>query len=190
MSRSQVVLRDATTADAHDLVGLWADLMRRPSVGTATDDMVAIIEAATASDDDRVVVAECDGAVAGAIYLRLSVLSPINLEPVVQAISPHVHPSFRRRGVGRALMESAVQYAEERGIGHVAGASLSSSRDAHRFLARMALAPQAVLRVAPTHVVRAKLTVRRPAANAVGHRQPLGQVLAQRRSLRRQRESV
>ncbi len=189
MSRSQVALRDATPEDVRELVGLWADLMRRPVTGTPEDDMTGIVALAAASETDRIVVAEYDGELAGAVYLRIGVLSPINLDPVVQAISPHVHPRFRRRGIGRALMEAAVQHAEERGIGHVAGASLSSSRDAHRFLARMALAPQAVLRVAPTHVVRAKLTGRRPASSVV-HRQPLGQVLAQRRSLRRQREVV
>lgn len=189
MSRSQAVLREATPADAHALADLWSEVMRRPGTVNLTEEMIGIIEAAAANPDDRVIVAECDGEVAGAIYLRASVLSPIHLEPVVQAISPHVDPRFRKRGIGRTLMEASVQFAEERGINHVAGASLSSSRDAHRFLARMALAPQAVLRVAPTAAVRAKLTVRRP-ANATGQRQPLGQVLAQRRSMRRQRDLV
>ncbi|KRF17475.1 hypothetical protein ASG90_08685 [Nocardioides sp. Soil797] len=182
-----MVLREATSADSAALAALWSEVMRRPVSGTQAEEMTRVVEQATASDDERIVVAEIDGEVAGGVYLRVSVLSPINLEPVVQAISPHVDARFRRRGIGRALMESAVQFAEERGVGHIAGASLSSSRDAHRFLARMALAPQAVLRVAPTHVVRAKLTGRRPANRA---RQPLGQVLAQRRSMRHQREVV
>lgn len=189
MVRSQVVLRDATMADAGPLAELWGDVMRRPVAGTCADEIFHVLEGALANEDDRIVVAEVDGEVAGAVYLRVTVISPINLEPVVQAVSPHVDPRFRKRGIGRALMESAVQYAEERGVGHVAGASLSSSREAHRFLARLALAPQAVLRVAPTNVVRAKLTGRRPAA-ASRARQPLGQVLAQRRSLRRQRDPV
>lgn len=187
MSRSQTVLRDATVADSAALAELWSEVMRRPISDTQAEEMARVVEQASSSADDRIVVAEVDGELAGAVFLRATVLSPVNLEPVVQAISPHVDARFRRRGIGRALMESAVQYAEERGIGHIAGASLSSSRDAHRFLARMALAPQAVLRVAPTHVVRAKLTGRRPANRA---RQPLGKVLAQRRSLRHQRESV
>jgi N-acetylglutamate synthase-like GNAT family acetyltransferase len=120
--------------------------------------------------------------------LRVATLSPLNSDLVVQAVAPHVAPEFRRRGVGKLLMESAVQHAEEQGIGHVAAASMSSSRDAHRFLARMALAPQAILRVAQTHVVRAKVTSRRQAG--LPHRPPLGQVLAQRRSMRRERDSA
>ena len=94
-------------------------------------------------------VAEYDGDVAGAVHLRATTLTPINLEPVVQAISPHVLPDFRRRGVGRALMEAAVAFAEELGIAHIATAAVSGSRDANRFMARLALGPHAILRLAP-----------------------------------------
>lgn len=186
MSRAAAVLRDATIDDAPALVALWGDLMRRLPTGDQMDEMITIITRASQDNDQRITVAECDGEAIGAVLLRVTTLSPLNSEPVVQAISTHVNPEFRRRGVGRLLMEAAVQHAEEQGIGHVAAASLSSSRDAHRFLARMALAPQAVLRIAPTHVVRAKITGRRP--TGVERRQPLSQVLAQRRSMRRQRD--
>ena len=187
MARAQVLLRDAVLTDAQELAQLWSDLMRRPVSGGPVDDMAVIVEATLDDPDDRIVVAECDGVLTGAVYLRVTTLSPINLEPVVQAISPQVTPDFRHRGIGRSLMEAAVTFAEERGIGHVAGASLSNSREGHRFLARMALAPQAVLRVAPTQLVRSKLTARRR-PGSVDQRQPLGQVLAKRRSLRRQRD--
>ena len=39
-------------------------------------------------------VAEYDGEVAGAVYLRATTVTPLNLEPVVQA----VHPARRSRG--------------------------------------------------------------------------------------------
>ena len=74
-------------------------------------------------------------------------------------------PRYRRRGVGRALMDAAVSYAEELGVGHVATAAASGSRDANRFMARLALGPRAVLRVASTPMVRAKLTAQRPAVH-------------------------
>ena len=184
MMRSLVSLRTALPSDAPALAELWADVLRRADHAERVADLVTVIEAAAESPDDRLVVAEYDGELAGAVHLRCTTMSPINLEPLVQAISPHVFPQFRRRGVGRALMEAAVTYAEELGVGHVATAAAAGSRDANRFMARLALGPQAVFRVAATQVVRAKLTARRPAVAGSGGR-PLSQVLAARRSMRR-----
>ena len=89
-------------------------------------------------------------------------MTPLNLEPVVQTISPHVFPEFRRHGVGRALMEASVAFAEEIGIAHVATAVVAGSRDANRFMARLALGPYALLRVASVHALKTKLASQRP----------------------------
>ena len=183
MSRSPVTLRDAVPADAARLAALWSDILRRSDLTEQQADLALVI-ARVDPTFERLVVAEYDGAVAGAVYLRAATLTPLNLEPVVQAHSPHVFPEFRRHGVGSALMDAAAAFAEERGIGHVASASLSVSRDANRFLARLGLGPQAVLRVAPTPTLRARLTAARPGLSRVGGRQ-IGQVLAARRSQRR-----
>lgn len=185
MSRSLVSLRSALPSDAPVLVELWTEVLRRADRDEQMADLVQVIERVAQSADERLVVAEYDGEVAGAVHLRVDTLSPLNLERTVQAISPHVLPAFRRRGVGRALMEAAVSWAEEIGVGYVATAAASSSRDANRFMARLALGPCAVLRVAPTLAVRAKLTAQRPAAQRTMGRQ-LPQVLAARRSQRRQ----
>ena len=125
-----------------------------------------------------------DQELAGAVFLRLTTVTPVNLEPVVQAISPHVLPQYRRHGVGRMLMESAVTFAEELGVGHVATAAASGSRDANRFMARLGFGPQAVLRITTTHAVRGKLNAQRPAHQRAAGRN-LPQVLAARRSMRR-----
>lgn len=184
MKRSQVFLRAATPDDATDLALLWSDVLRRTEPEEQAADVRRIIDRVAQTDDEQIVVAAYGGVLAGAVHLRADTLSPLNLEPVVQAVSPHVLPHFRRHGVGRALMECAVAFAEERGIGHLATAAVASSRDANRFMARLALGPRAVLRVASTPVVRAKLTARSPAAHRVGGRQ-LPQVMAARRSMRR-----
>jgi predicted N-acetyltransferase YhbS len=183
MMRSLVSLRLALPSDAPVLAALWTDVLRRADETERIADLVKVIESAAESPVDRLVIAEYDGEVAGAVHLRCTTMTPINLEPLVQAIAPHVFPQFRRRGVGRALMEAAVSYAEELGIAHVATAAASGSRDANRFMARLALGPQAVLRVAATHVVRAKLTAQRPVTGSGGRH--LTQVLAARRSMRR-----
>jgi GNAT superfamily N-acetyltransferase len=184
MIRSLVSLRSALPSDAPVLAELWSDVLRRTDRESQLEDLLTVIETAAESPVERLVVAEYDGEVAGAVHLRSTTMSPINLEPLVQAISPHVLPRFRRRGVGRALMDAAVSYAEEIGVPHVATAASAGSRDANRFMARLAFGPQAVLRVAATHVVRGKLNAQRPVPNGSrGHH--LTQVLAARRSMRR-----
>ncbi len=185
MMRSQVSLRAAVPQDAGVLAEVWADVLRRAERDEQVADLVSVIERVEGLDDERLVVAEFDGHVAGAVHLRATTVSPLNLEPVVQAISPHVLPQFRRRGIGRALMEAAVGFADELGIAHIASAASAGSRDANRFMARLALGPQATLRLAPTAVVKAKLSAQRPAVARPSGRHHLTHVLAARRSLRK-----
>ena len=181
-------LRPAVPEDAPALAVLWSEVMRRADHDEQVSDLRAIIARAAPRQDERIVVAEYDGALAGAVHLRASTLSPLNLEPVVQAISPHVLPDFRRRGVGRALMGAAVAFAEEHGIAHIATAAVSGSRDANRFMARLALGPHAILRLAPTAVVQAKLDAQTPALVSASNRsgaRRLTHVMAARRLSRR-----
>ena len=175
-----MVLRDATLADAPVLVELWADVLRRVAPEEQEADLRHVIERLDPALE-RLVVAEYDGQVAGAVMLRATTATPLNLEPLVQAVSPHVLPAYRRRGVGRALMEASVAFAEEHGIGHVGSGALSVSRDANRFLARLGLGPQAVLRAGTTATVRSRLDALRPGQ---GRGRAISQVLAARRSQR------
>jgi GNAT superfamily N-acetyltransferase len=180
MSRSLVTLRDAILTDVPLLAELWQPFLRRSS-DEHLHDLATAIEQVGDRPGERLVVAEYDGDFAGAIYLRAATYSPVNPEPVLQAHNAMVVADHRHRGVGKALMECAVTWAEELGIGHVGTATSSGSREANRFMARLALGPQAVLRMAPTPAVRAKLAARYPAARQVT------QVLAVRRSLRHAR---
>jgi GNAT superfamily N-acetyltransferase len=182
MSRSMVTMREARLADAGDLAELWQPYLRR-GPGDPLEDLASVIEHLEHQPGHRLVVAEYDGEFAGAAYLKTAPYSPLNPEPVLQVHNPAVVAQHRRHGVGRALMECAVTWAEDLGVGHVATATSSGSREANRFMARIALAPQAVLRMAPTPAVRARLVARHPGARHPGTR-PMSQVLAVRRSLR------
>ena len=187
MMRSQLSLRKAEPGDAEELALLWGEVLRRADREDQAADVRSVIERASGAEDERMVVAEYDGRVAGAVHLVVGTLSPLNLEPVVQTVSPHVFPEFRRRGVGRALMEAAVAFAEEHEIGHVATAAVAGARDANRFMARLALGPLALVRVAPTHAVKARLGSRHGSAGAGGRQ--MTRVLAARRSMRRSQSS-
>ncbi|MFN8195046.1 MAG: GNAT family N-acetyltransferase [Nocardioidaceae bacterium] len=189
MSRAAVSLRDATLADAPRLVELWCDVLRRCDAGEQETDLAAVIAAATNDADTRIVVAELDGVVGGAVLLKVASMSPLNLEPIVQVIAPHVFPDYRRHGLGRALMDAAATFAEQRGIAHIGSGSLTASRDGNRFLARLGLGPHAVLRVGSTQTVRAKLEVQRASRSRAGGRQ-IGTVLAARRAQRRRQTTV
>jgi GNAT superfamily N-acetyltransferase len=189
MTRSLVSLRPAVPGDAAHLAELWSDIIRRATREEQVADLEAIIARVTDSADERILVAEYDGEFAGAVHLEATTMTALNREPIVRALSPHVLPPFQRHGVGSALMDAAVSWAEELGIAHVATAAVAGSRDANRFMARIGLGPYAVLRVATTHAVRSRLSAHRRPATSSGGRQ-LTQVLAARRSLRRARASA
>lgn len=188
MSRTAVSLREAVIADAEFLAGIWQDSLRRADRSEQVADLEAVIKSASASAEERLLIAEYAGELAGAVYLRITTLSVLNLEPALHALHPHVVAHLRHKGIGRALMDAAVSFAEDNGLTHIGTAALSGSREANRFLARLAMGPQAVLRVAATHAVRAKLnaqyTAQLPASRRIAGYRPQ-RVLAARRSMRR-----
>lgn len=186
MGRSSVMIRTAEVADAARLVEIWGDVIRPASLVDQIADVELIIKAAAASPEQRLVVADVEGQAVGAVFLRVATLTPINLEPAVQAISPHVLEDYRRHGIGALLMEQAVSFADELSVSCVVTAAESTSREANRFMARLALTPKAIMRIGATATVRSRLEAQRPAA---GPGRQLSRVLAVRRSQRRSREA-
>ena len=188
MSRQPVSMRQATHADVPFLVELWGGVLRKADRQEQVGDLEIIVKESAASAESRLLVAEYDGEPAGAVLLRVTSMTPLNLEPTVQALAPTVTPSFRGKGIGSALMESAVLWAEDLGIAHITTAAPSASRSGNRFMARLSLGPQAMFRASTTHTVRAKLSTLHPGLRvsdrATGRRH-LGQVLAARRQLSR-----
>jgi len=185
VARSMVTLREATVEDASFLTVLWIDLLRRADISDQTTDVETLIKGAAESTEERVVVAEYDGQIAGGVYLRIGPLTPLNATPSLMVLAPYVGGKFRRKGVGRALMETAVTWAEENGITHVVTGAGQGSRDANRYLARLGLGAAAVLRIGSTQLMRDRLTEQLP----VGRRGPgyhPQRVLAARRVRRAQ----
>ncbi len=92
MSRPLVQLRSAGVEDALFLAEVWADALRRGDRQEQVNDLELVIKDSLDSAEQRILVAEVDGVPAGAVLLRVTTLTPLNLEPVVQAVSPHVLP--------------------------------------------------------------------------------------------------
>jgi GNAT superfamily N-acetyltransferase len=206
--RTPVQIRDARPDDATALLELWGRgglVGRGPdrethasgpeepvphdvSVGEADTSHAAGAVARIAADpDQRLLVAEVDDRVAGAVLLSRAPLSPVHAGGAVYVMHLQVTEEFRRHGVGHALMEATVTWAEDTGTSHVIAAASVASRDANRFMARLGLGQVAVVRGASVAALRSKLPVEPPAAARVGTRthRSVGHVLAQRRSMRR-----
>ena len=162
MSRSLVFLREAVPADAPRLAELWARRAAARRRDRPRRRPVRVVEAAAQDPDQRLVVAEYDGRLAGGVHLRLTTISPLNLDLSVQVMSPTGVPGVPapRRRPGPDGRRRRLGGGARRGPCRERGAS--GSRDGNRFMARLALGPVATLRLAPTTVVRAKLMAQRP----------------------------
>lgn len=186
MYRSAVLVRDAVPDDLDALRVVFGG-----AAGPVLDDTpgegACAIASMAADPDQRLVVALLDGRVVGAVQLMRAPVSPLQSESAIHVAHLHVLDECRRHGVGTALMEATVSWAEDKGTSHVLAAASVSSRDANRFMARLGLTQLAVVRAASVSTLRAKLPVEPPAVCFADtrHHRTVGQVLARRRSLRR-----
>jgi GNAT superfamily N-acetyltransferase len=188
-----VHVRDATVGDADALSLLWSDLVPHAAaetLGEAPDVVVAkALLRCMDKESGRIVVAELDGAVVGCAFLRIGLVSPLEDAEAVHLSHVQVTRGSGRQGVGTALVEAALTWAEQRGLESVMAAVPPGDREANRFLARRGLVPVAGLRAGTVAVLRARL----PHAPAAAVRQSarpsrtVGQVVAARRSQRRTR---
>lgn len=191
MFRSPVHVKDAGPDDVDDLLDIWsARASDRALAPPVRQDALASTARIAADPDQRVLVAVVDDRVAGAVHLVRAPISPVHSDSAVYVLHLQVADEFRRHGVGRSLMEAAVTWAEEKDSSHVVAAASAASRDANRFMARLGLGPTAMVRAATVASMRAKLPLEPPAVARVGTRshRSVGQVIVQRRSLRRARE--
>lgn len=189
MSGGQLVVRDAVREDAEALARLWAGLLPRGTVdsaGVTPGERVAeALEVGAANPDSRIVVAELDGVVGGAAYLRVVRLSPLDLEPTMHVSHLQVDGALSTATVLARLLDGAVGWAEARGIGTLTAGSAATDRDTNRFLARLGLGQVGVLRATTLPTLRSRLV--RDGAGRRGRSSPLRtvQVVAARRSQRR-----
>jgi GNAT superfamily N-acetyltransferase len=195
MVRCSVTICDAAPSDATALVAVWAASADRggnvpDAAAHAAQEAAAAIARIAADADQRLLVARVDDQVAGAVHLMRAPVSPVHSDTAVYVMHLQVIEALRRHGVGRALMEATVGWAEEKDTEHVIAAASVASRDANRFMARLGLGQVAVVRGATVPALRAKLPVEPPVAARVAGRnhRSVGAVIAQRRSLRRSQD--
>ena len=187
MPRCPVTVRDAEPEDVHAVRELLSTVTIRSHEDPRLEDELTAIANIALDPDQRLVVAVTDEDVVGVAHLVRATLSPLQTETAVHVLHLNVREDQRRHGIGHALLEATVTWAEEKDSSHVVVAATASSRDTNRFMARLGLGQAALMRVATVPSQRSRLPVETPVAARVGSRshRSVGQVLAQRRSLRR-----
>jgi len=189
MSRQAPHIRDAGPEDAAELLHLWAEAARGGGNSPrAQDDAEQALANLAAASDERLLVAESDGRIVDAMKLSRGPISPLMLESVVHTSFLLVLPECRRHGFGRALMEAAVSWAEEKDISELT-VMTDGNRETNRFFARLGLTTLGTVRHTSVQVVRKKLSVEGRHRGG-GHNRHLVEVLAQRRSARRRQGSA
>jgi N-acetylglutamate synthase-like GNAT family acetyltransferase len=185
--RCPVHVRDAGPSDVVQLGDLLAPPTARGGEAVGPSEAEAAVAAIAVDPDQRLIVAEVDNEVVGVAHLVRAPVTPLQADTAVHVLHLNVRDDARRHGVGHALMEATVTWAEEKDSTHVVAAAAATSRDTNRFMARLGLGQIAVMRAATVTSLRAKLPVEPPAAARVGTRshRVVGHVLAQRRSMRR-----
>lgn len=164
MPRSQVVVRDLEEPDIPAVLAMWEELRQHsgrsaalapPASEARLREMLSGVGIGPV--DFRLVVAEIDDEVVGmACYIGRS-LGPFVEAPVAQIDYLHVRPSFVRRGVGHALVESAAGYADALGAEHVSVNVFPQLREANRFYAKIGFTPMVVRRVVTVATLRHRL---------------------------------
>ena len=187
MSRTPVDVRDLGPQDGPALERLWRDLPRPAGWAVGADLARMVLETLADESTSRVLVAEAGGEVVGSAYLRTSRPSPLLTDLTLSVSHLPVDESQTRRGVGRALLEAALSHAEHHGIPSILVAGGVNDRETNRFLARLGLAPVAVVRGSTVAALRARMPVEPAVAARSSRAKQVGQVVAARRVQRRSR---
>ncbi|MBV9487185.1 MAG: GNAT family N-acetyltransferase [Frankiaceae bacterium] len=167
MSHTQVLTRVATHDDLPVLLSLWDELRvvggraERAVNPVTAIDIRGRLPGVLTDPLCRVVIAAADGEPVGMAVLQVTQPDPLSDAKVVQIAHIVVARSSRHRGVGHALVATAVDFANERHIDHIAASVYPSLRDASRFYARLGFAPVVVRRIAPVSVLRRRLSADR-----------------------------
>lgn len=183
MSRCALEIRDARPEDVTGLLHLWSHSGRSEATPRPVDEATRALAQIAADPDERMLVGLVGDEIVAALHLHRAPLSPLHTETAVHTSYLLVLPEHRRHGYARALLDTALQWAEEKDVTHITAITTSTSRDTNRFLARLGLGTVATIRIASTAAVRHKLTPE--VIRSQEARRQLGRVLAQRRTIQR-----
>lgn len=160
---STPLVREARTADLEAVARLWEEMRAGASrwgpqsPPTTLDALRSRLSTLADSTDHRVLVAEVDAEPVGVAVLSLAAMNVLTDERSVQLSFMHVRDDSRRKGVGRALVEAAAQWAQDERTEFVSVAVFPHARESNRFFARLGFSPYSFRRAIPTLALQRKL---------------------------------
>jgi ribosomal protein S18 acetylase RimI-like enzyme len=155
------------------MLELWDELRQVGGRGERANNPVSTVEVRDRltqiieNPSYRIVIACFDAAPAGMIVLQATRPDPFTDARVVNVAHLVVSKNTQHKGVGRALLTAAADFASERRLDQVSVSVYPSLREASRFFARLGFTPAATRRVASLSVLRRRLGVD-PATAAMG----------------------
>jgi GNAT superfamily N-acetyltransferase len=132
------VIRPARPDDVDTLIGCYEWLFAAPGSQPRSWNPVRAAERlndAIESDEAEVLVADADGAIAGFCTIYDDIDS-VRFGGRAWVEDLAVDPGLRSRGIGKALMDAAKEWAGEHGASHLELDSAEARLDAHRFYQR------------------------------------------------------
>ncbi|MDX6296258.1 MAG: hypothetical protein QOI51_115 [Nocardioidaceae bacterium] len=163
MTRAHPTVRDAVPDDAEALLSIWTDFTtdppRQPRPLADVDEVRRAVIKIGEDPTQRLVVALTEDQPVGVAHLRKAPVSPIHGEDAVHVGYLHVLSKFRRRGLGKQMMETAAEWAEETGSLHIVASVAATARESNRFLARLGMSQVAVVRATTVGALRGRLRV-------------------------------
>jgi len=136
-----VAIRAATHKDADGLLELWKEFMKdadsldRP-IPTHAENVRRWKEFVTKLIDDdprQIQIADEDGVLVGYLACQKTVTSPLDMGYKWSYISDiYVRPTHRRRGIGRRLLQTTLEYLKSVGSEHIRLAVWDENEEAIR----------------------------------------------------------
>jgi GNAT superfamily N-acetyltransferase len=152
-------VRQASPDDLPELVRMFQELDRMqrdwrvftPRPGFY-DEVADKYRRAMDRPDAQVLVAEDDGEVVGMAYAEIQVPSRFSDERALELSGVMVRSGHRGKGVGRALVEEAARFAEERSVGWIELKTFAPNEEAMGFWRALGFHPRVVQLTAPSDV--------------------------------------
>ena len=152
-----ILVREAVTQDLDSLLPVWEDINAGVSK-LSSAPLESRIALSITSEYFRVLAAWDGEKAVGIALVSIADVGTWVEAPSLQISGLHVLKSSRHRGVAKALLNSALSYADIWGCNNIMALVPPQEREANRFFARLGFAPIATRRICDTAQLRKKIS--------------------------------